>query len=371
MALKVTTQFPGGNVAAVDIRNRDDIPEIRFASDPCGGAEALWFYFRVEESSPDPAKHTKIRITWTMIDNMHGSDQSTLCIPAACAQGGTWMRLKQGEENRNEHGLRELSWYIPHPAPAIDIALCFPYGASELDNALERSRDFWKTADIGISQGGRVIRRVYHDAGAGGNYPSVYMVARLHGGETPASWVLDGLLRHWAQSKKGGYTIWTIPVADVDGAHWGWYGRENFPNDLDRAWSDPPLRAEAVAIRNDILRWKNNGKPILFLDLQAAGGFERDGVYACASGSPDETKWCNVIQNELRSDYAAREFMRIVDRPTRSPGPALCSWVRQALNVPAIRLHIPYAQAAGTVLTQKSYREMGQRIAQAIMRRNG
>lgn len=371
MALKVVTHFPGGNASAIEIRSRDNLPEVRFASDPCGGAEALWFYFRIEEAAPDPAKHTKIRITWTMIDNLYGSDQSTLCIPVACSPGGTWMRLKQGEENRNEDGLRELSWQIPHPAPSTDIALCFPYGITELENALDRARDFWKTAAIGVSQGGRTIRRVYHSAGAGTNYPSVYIVARQHGGETPTSWVLDGLLRHWALNKKGGYSIWTIPIADIDGAEWGWYGRENIPHDLGRAWSDPPTRHEALAIRNDLLRWKSTGKPILVLDLQAADAFEKDGVYAIIGESADETKWGNVIQNELRAEYAARDFNRTKDRPSRSNGPTLSNWVRQHLNVPVVTLRVPYAQAAGNVLTQKSYREIGQRLAQAMLRRNG
>lgn len=370
MGLKITSNFPGGNIAGVDVGERDGIPEVRFASDPCGGAAALWFYFRIEESAPDPVKHTKIRLTWTMIDNIPGSQESTLCIPVATTPGHTWSRLKQGEEKRNEHGLIELSWQIPHPAPSTDVAFCFPYGLAELENAVERSRDFWKTAPIGISQGGRMIQRVYHTAGAGGNHPSVFVIARQHGGETPASWVLDGFLRHWALNKKGGYSVWVIPFVDIDGSEWGWYGRDQGPHDLDRAWNNPPTRHEALVIRNDILRWKALGKPILLLDLQATGAFDKAGVYATASENADETKWCNVIKNELKADYAAPDFVRATTNAPAASGRSFCDWAREALGLPALSLHIPYAQIAGNVLTQKSYREIGQRLAQAIVRRN-
>jgi hypothetical protein len=204
----------------------------------------------------------------------------------------------------------------------------------------------------------------------------VFIIARQHAGETPGSWVLDGLLRHWAVARKGGYVIWALPFADLDGVEWGWYGRENLPHDLDRAWGDPPIRHEALVIRNDLLRWKARVKPILVLDLHAPGAFEKDGVYAYADKSTgptaaDETKWCNVIKNELKTDYASPNFQREDQRPSRFSSPTLVSYVRSQLGIPALNLQIPYSLVAGNVLTQKGYREIGQRIAQAIMRRNG
>ncbi|HMO52765.1 MAG TPA: hypothetical protein PKA21_16785 [Kiritimatiellia bacterium] len=377
MSLSVSTRFPGGNAAGVSIQQRDGYPEIRFASDPCGGAEALWFYFRIEESNPDPERHSKIRLTWTLIDNVTGGDAPAVCVPVSSAPGHTWTRLKQGEESRNAEGLRELSWWLPHPAPSAEVAFCFPYGKPELDNAVEKSRDFWHSAPIGISQGGRTLTRVFNTMGtSSAQQPGVFVIARQHAGETPASWVLDGLLRQWAVNRKGGYVIWTVPLADIDGIEWGWYGRENLPYDLERAWSDPPLRHEALAIRNDVLRWRARCKPILALDLHATGAFEKDGVYAyaSASGEPtaaEETKWCNLIKNELKADYAAPDFQRVDDRLSRSVAPAFVAWIRRELGIAALRIQAPYGQIGGQALTQKSYREIGQRLAQAVMRRNG
>lgn len=372
MTLKISSKFPGGNVAAVVVTERDGLPEVRFASDPCGGAEALWFYFRIEETAPDSARHTKIRLTWTLVDQVYGSEASGPCVPVFSTPGHTWSRLKQAEEIRNEDGLRELSWLLAHPAPVTEVALCFPYGPPELDNALEKARDFWKTVPIGISQGAHQVKRVYHNAQTSGHHPSVFVMARQYGGETPGSWVLDGLLRQWALNRKGGYSLWTLPFADIDGVTWGWFGRGNGPHELGRAWGDAPTRHEARVIQTDLLRWKNHGKPVLLLDLQATRAFEHEGVYAAISEDPEEVKWCNVIKNELKADYAAPVFTRS-DAVALSaiPGTTFAAWARQALGVPVLTLRVPYHQAPTGVLTQKAYREIGQRIALAIQRRNG
>lgn len=378
MSLKVLTRFPGGNAAGIEITRDETIPEVKFASDPCGNPEALWFHFRLEESNPDPQKHTKVRLTWTFIENVSGMSDYATCIPVSQIPGATWSRLKQGEESRTPEGLRQVSWLIPHPSPSVEIAFCFPYTPNDLDLLLNRSKDFWRAGDIGISQDGRNIPRVYNSTGsAGGTQPGIYVIARQYAGETPGSWVLDGFLRQWAQSKRGGYVIWAVPFADIDGVMWGHYGREAFPYDMNRAWGHPPMRHEILAIQNDIARWKKICRPVLALDLHAPGACDKDGVFAYVADEPngplaaDETKWCNVIQNELLSDYAAREFRRTDQRPTRWNTPDFTTFMRQDAGVPTLNLQIPYSQIGGNVLTQKSYREIGQRIAAAVLKRKG
>ena len=378
MTLKVSSRFPGGNAVDIHIGQHDGIPEVRFASDPCGGVEALWFYLKIEETQPDPAKHTKIRLVWNFIENMNGVVDAPTCVPVSMGPGPTWSRLKQGDETRTPDGRRQLSWVIPHPAPWMEIAFCFPYGPSELSATLERAKDYWQSAPIGVSQNGQPITRVSNSVGTpGGSQPGIYIVARQHAGETPGSWVLDGLLRYWSQARKGGYVIWAVPIVDVDGVSWGHYGRDGFPYDLDRAWGSPPARHETALIQNDLIRWKARCRPVLALDLHAPGACERDGVYAYASAetsaatAPDETKWCNVIKTELQAEYAAPEFRRVDQRPHRLTTPSFTTHLRADLNIPALSIQIPYSHSGGTLLTQKHYREIGQRIGQALHRRGG
>ncbi len=375
MALKVSSRFPGGNAVDIQVGQHDGMPEVRFTSDPCGGTEALWFYLKIEESQPDPDKQQKIRVTWNYLENLHGVIDAPTCVPVVMGPGPTWSRLKQGDETRTPDGRRQLSWIIPHPAPSLEIAFCFPYGPSELSSLLDRTKDYWQNASIGVSQSGHAIQRLFNAPGSsGGNHPGIYILARQHAGETPGSWVLDGLIRYWSQARKGGYVIWTVPFVDIDGVMWGHFGRDGFPYDLDRAWCSPSPRHETSIIRNDILRWKSRCKPVLALDLHAPGACDREGVYAYAAAegttSAEESKWCNVIKGELQAGYAATEFRRKDARPHRLPTPSFTDMMRNEFGIPALNIQIPYTHCGNDVLTQKSYREIGQRIGQALHKRN-
>lgn len=377
MTLKVSTRFDGGNAADIEILSGQEIPEIRFASDPCGGKEALWFHFRLEESDPDPARNSKVRITWKYFDSMAGASELPLCIPVSGMPDRTWSRLKQGEESRSQDGMRQLSWLIPHPAPAVEVALCFPYLTSDLDALLERSTEFWNSTPLGLSQNGNRITRVHNTIGIpGSNQPGFYILARQHAGETPGSWVLDGLLRYWSQVKKGGYTIWAIPFVDIDGVKWGHFGPDGFPHDMERSWSNPPLRRETKIVTQDILNWKSRCRPALILDFHSPGVCEREGVFAFSGTESDgtfaeETKWCNVLKHELQSEFAAPNFQRQDSCVSSIAHPPFSHFARNAWGIPALNIQIPYAQAAGNILTQKNYREVGKRIGQAMHRRNG
>ena len=378
MSLKLNSRFPGGNAADVEIVETSPIPEVRFASDPCGGPEALWFCFRLEETAPDPGRHTKVRLVWNHFDNVLGAGDSPCCVPVCQVPGQPWTRLTQGQETRTPDGRRQLTWLVPHPAPTLEIAFCFPYGPADVDATLERGKDYWQAAAIGLSQGGRRIVRLSNAPGTpGGTQPGIYLIARQHSGETPGSWVLDGFLRHLAQIRKAGYVVWAVPLAHIDGVMGGHYGKDGFPYDLNRAWGTPPMRHETLVIRNDVQRWKARCKPLLAIDLHAPGACERDGVYAFVSkdtGNPllaEETKWCNVLQNELQAEFAAPEFKRVANYRSRWETPGFGDFMRNELGVPALSLETPYSQAGGSVLTQKSYREIGRRLALAIMRRHG
>ena len=378
MSLKVVIPSQGGNAADIEIVPGTPIPEIRFASDPCGGPEVMWFHFRLEETAPDPAAQSKVKLTWNYFENVLGASDPADCIPVCLAPGQPWTRLKQGEETRTPDGRRQLSWTIPHPAPWVEFAFSFPYGPSDVDATLDRSKDYWQTAPIGLSQGGRRIVRLFNSPGTpGSTQPGIYLVARQHSGETPGSWVLDGFLRHWAQTHKGAYVIWAVPLANIDGVMQGYYGKDNFPYDLNRAWGTPPMRHETLVIQRDIARWKARCKPILALDLHAPGACERTGVYAYAGKDPasptaaEETKWCNVFQHELQAEFAVPDFKRTMNYPSRWETPDFATYMRTVTGVAALSLEIPYHRIGSDVLTQKSYREIGRRLALAILHRRG
>ena len=189
--------------------------------------------------------------------------------------------------------------------------------------------------------------------------------------------MLDGFLQHLAKSRKGGYVVWAVPFADIDGVAEGAYGKDRYPYDLNRAWSLPAMRHEVHLIQQDMRRWASRCRPILALDLHAPGGCEHAGVYAFAGdeaegpAAVEETKWCNVLQNELQAEFAAAEFRKTAAYASRWATPRFRDFAGKELGLPALTLETPYALVNNAVLTQKSYREIGRRLALGIFRRNG
>ncbi len=376
MSLKINSRIPYGNAADVEIDETGEIPEVRFASDPNGGAEALWFHFRLTETQPEPPRTTKLRLVWRHFDNLAGGTNTAACAPVCQPAGQSWTRLKQGEEVQLPDGRRQVVWYIAHPAPHTDIAFCFPYGPEDVDALIDKSKDYWQRDVIGLSQSAHRIVRLSNGVGTpGGTQPGIYLIARQQAGETPGSWVLDGVLRQLAQVRKAGYIVWAVPLAEIDAVLGGHGGSSRSPFDLNRAWGQPPLRHETRVLRQDLQRWKERCRPILALDLRAPGASERDGVYSAtgnAAADPlaaEETRWANVIQNELKAEFAASEFKRVNATPTDSSTATFYDYLHGELKVPALTLEIPYAMVGSRVLTQKDYREIGRRLTEAILRR--
>ncbi|NLE67371.1 MAG: hypothetical protein GX608_08115 [Lentisphaerae bacterium] len=378
MSLKVLTRIPHGNAAAVEIADGGDMPEVRFAADPHCGAKCLWFLFRLAESDPDPGRQAKVRLVLKHFDNLFGASNTTDFIPVCQPSGQAWTRLKRGEEQRAPDGRIRVAWQIPHPSPWTDIAFCYPYGPADLDAMVGRSKEYWRKDEIGISRYGGSILRLSNTGGAvGSRQPGLFLIAQQNAGETPGSMVADGMLQYFSQVRKSGYTVWAVPIADIDGAMDGDFGRNRPGGALSEAWGEPPGYHEAQVIARDIARWKERCRPALALDFCAPGACDKDGVRcllpddaADAAMAADANKWANAFQNELKAEFAAADFKRAEPAQAAPGATSFAAFMRKAMGVCAFTIEVPYALAGETVLTKKHYREIGQRLAAAFCRRH-
>jgi len=241
---------------------------------------------------------------------------------------------------------------------------------------MRKSKGYWSARPIGLSQEGRLIQRISNTVECPPSMPGLYLIARQHAGETPGSWVLDGMLQHFSRTNESRLHIWTVPLADVGGVERGHYGRGGLSGDLDQAWGDPPLRYETRAIQSDLKEWQNRCQPALVLDLQAGGGSENQGVYCYlprSEGSSatdrDSDKWANVLRIALGDEYVTGDFKRERRARPQAVGVSLEDYIRQSLSISALTLCVPYASCGKTIMTPKQYREVGQRIARAAIQR--
>jgi len=316
-----------------------------------------------------------LTLTLVFIQNLTGCDTPSDLLPVFRGEGQGWNRVRPGRVSSNQ-GQVSVSWTIPYPTTAIEFALCYPYDFEDVKTLMRKSKGYWNTTPIGLSQGGRLIQRISNMAESSPSLPGIYLFARQHAGETPGSWVLDGMLQYFSRTNESRLLAWSVPLADVEGVERGHYGRGDPSGDFDQAWGEFPLRYETRAMQSDLAQWQARCRPALVLDLQAGGGSETQGVYcylpqteATSGATRDSDKWANVLRIALGDEFAAGDFKR--ERLTRpqSGKMSLDDYIRLKLSISALTLCIPYTSCGKTIMTPKQYREVGQCIARAAIQR--
>lgn len=384
MALRILDRFPGGNVRVLKVWRNGNALEVEFAPDPRGGIKTLWFDFRMvegESKAQEPPPET-LALTLRFAGNITGGGTPDALRPVLREKDKNWNRLKAPDEVLSPDGISSLSWRLPYPTEPTEFAFCFPYGKDELDTLLKRSKGYWEEREIGLTREGRILKRVNNDIFKGceacPNPRGLYIVARQHAGETPGSWVLDGMLDAISRAKPVNWCVWAIPFANLDDVLSGAYGKDPYPCDLNRAWAiGRPMRHETLVMQKDIHRWAERCKPELVLDLHAPGACDTRGVLSVGDGKTEGAderdkvngSWANVLEQSLKPDYAADPFV-LPGKNTPSPTMAtLKQFVNEDIGCGALTVEIPYALARSTLLMQRHYREIGQRIARAIIGR--
>lgn len=369
MAIRLLNRFPGANVRVLTMKQAPS-PEVVFTPDPHGGPEALWFYFRIEDPEPPTPVPESLELTLRFFGNHAGADDSELYRPVIREIGKSWNRLRPPVVTRLDDDQPLLHWTIPYPTARIEIAFCHPYGRDELDVMLQRAKGYWREEAIGLTQTGRVLTRLDNRAGGKGKGArGLYLLARQHPGESPGSWILDGMLETLSRARSANWCIWCIPFADLDGVIAGDCGGD-FSGHGGNPRGESPARHEVSVLQSDINRWAIQCRPELIINLRAAGPCECSGIYAPVPPltSPEDERnrqtWTNIMQQALGPEFAAEPFTREVDALA-----CFSEYIQKAPGCCALTIRTPNTSCRDTLMTPKQYREAGRRLAQAILNR--
>jgi hypothetical protein len=275
--LRVGPASVSGNGVVLDVRREGSIWVVEFMSEPRNGTECLWFHL---ESTG--AGNRKIRFEWR---NAHvclgtGSAEAMANVrPVVRLNDGDWERVKEVEVYERPLVGHFLAFETPRACSRAAVSFCYPYALDELASTLEQTASFWEVEPIGLTGKGRQLPRLHAgpDRARRGR-PGAYLVARQHSGETPGSWVLDGILRAVAAEAPPAalrrIEWYVVPFVDLDGAVEGDYGKDAFPIDFNRAWSSMPMRPEVAAIQQDMRSFAEGRARRFVLDLHGPGGGE-------------------------------------------------------------------------------------------------
>ncbi|MGC9467152.1 MAG: hypothetical protein ACP5HS_01045 [Anaerolineae bacterium] len=375
MRFEIDTQIPYGNACDLALNATSSTLEVSFSPDPHGGPETLWFCFRLRRSESEGPEVSNIRLTLKHSYNILGGQYQEAIRPVIRYEGGIWRRLPQGKIEKLPDGRSLIHWTTEVPNQYLDVAYCYPYGMPQVQSLVDETDGFWQVDTIGVSQGARPLIRLSNDYGEEKvARPGLYVMARQHAGETPGSWVLDGFLRAFAALGPEAPLVWAVPLANIDAIERGDYGKDNFPYDLNRAWGRPPMRHEVSVFQRDLGRWRARCRPVLCIDFHAPGGTEPSGVFAYIpdpetdrGGHEIVKRWAAWTSDALTSRYAADDFARVAQYPSRWETPSFRTYAWFQVGVPCITFETSYALAGDRVLRQEDYRNIGERIAQAVV----
>lgn len=361
---RVSRAANSGNGVVHSITWEDGRWVVRFLSEPRTSPQSLWFHLEADNLQGKP-----VRFVWVNADHALGNAGNLGNIrPVMRPFGGGWTRCPSAEVIETADGRRELAFEQTEPCSRVAVAFCFPYGLDHFRLALDETR--LPAPDIiGITGQGRPLPRIRLSEG---NETGIYVTARQHAGETPGSWVLDGLLRALAKEGLGGIDWWIVPFVDLDGVENGDYGKDAHPWDFNRAWEKMPMRPEVLSIQADLRRFAARHPRRLTIDLHAPGHAE-DGLWVFMPRShrpPEQRQASERFVGSLASVFTEVEpskLKRETNYASRWGMDATAtSWVWDNLKgTTAVSVETSYQSLAGRRLDIDGYREIGGRLVSA------
>jgi hypothetical protein len=370
-------KIPYGNGILVGVENKKKWLEVAVTPEALNAPESLWFCFRLKFKNR-PETQNRLRLVVKYFYNSLGGLPAEKINPVTRIAKGDWQRLSAGKTVPLPDGRADAVWETDIIADSMDFAFCFPYGSQEVDGLVKKSKGYFKKDIIGVSPEGRDIVRLSNNYGdENAKLPGIYLVARQHSGETSGSWALHGFLARLAERKAQAMTVWCLPLTNIDGIEKGYYGKDNFPIDINRAWGAPPMRYENLVFQRDIERWAGRSRPLLALDFHSPCGCEADGVYCFipknGKGTADKisSEWSEHFEKSISADFASGEFGKVANYPSRWEEPCLSyyKFMNKFYKIPALSFEFPYSRSMENILEKRNYLEIGGSMADAVLDR--
>ncbi|KWX11713.1 Metallocarboxypeptidase/ M14 family/ Nuclear ATP/GTP-binding protein [Giardia duodenalis assemblage B] len=140
-------------------------------------------------------------------------------------------RYTEAESFTNSKGtFLGFSIRIPRGTTCVQIAFTFPYPLNEISLRMQELRSIYPVVEEQLSNETIMYRIARHP-----DLPILYFSARCHPGETPGSYVLEGILRNLSRLLNW-FEIWIVPAINAEGIRRGHYRTDAAGNDLNRCY---------------------------------------------------------------------------------------------------------------------------------------
>lgn len=266
MPFTVDAAFPGGACKRVLVEG----DQVSFDAPRNGCPQPLWFSLRVRGG-----RGRKLNFVLRNGGECLGAATLTACQPVLKEAGGDWTRLHRPAA-RYDAARGELHFTAAPGSDETYLAFCYPYQLGDLEPWLMAIDEHPHAAvvPLGESEGGHAIWMVgITNQAAPGRKRLVWVTARQHAGETPSSFVVEGLIDELLSDRlaalRDEYAFCLMPMMDVDAVEFGSYGKNRPPVDFNRDWRHNP-HWKAVKLTMEAIRQSAAEHDYcLFLDLHS------------------------------------------------------------------------------------------------------
>jgi murein tripeptide amidase MpaA len=342
--ISVESRFSSGSIEVERARGQGPI-ELRLRDDSAADIRQ-WFHFAVRSDS-DRAR--RIVITNASEATFANGWEGYRAMVQRAGRG--WSRAETSYDG-------STLTIVHEPRSALTRYAYFaPYAPTRLERLLRQVNEQpW----VDVSRvGGSVEGRGIHAVRFGNDEArrTLWLIARQHPGETPASWAMEGLidrLANGADEAVGALLtharVVVVPLMNPDGAELGNHRTSASGVNLNRVWDDPSAEEapEVVAVRAAI---EATGVD-LFFDVHADES-HAFAFAACTEGNPGYTDEIAEAEAAIRFDLAelTPEFLDEPGYDLDEPGEAdlscAANFIGESFGCPAITLELPILDSGG------------------------
>jgi hypothetical protein len=361
--MKITADFPGGNIIVDEIKDS----EIYLHQD-LRTTQEDWFYWCFEVQSPEKCEYsfsfTKSRAI------------GVLGAAVSLDQGTTWKWL--GANNNLENG---FSYKFTGLEKSVRFSFAMPYQESNLNEFILQYSDepLFNHSELGKTKKGRSIDLI--TIGDINSNDVIILTARSHSCEMMASYVLEGIIENILSFHKDylkTHAFLIVPFMDKDGVEDGDQGKARAPHDHNRDFGDKSIHPSVIALKK-LIDKVGIEKIIGYIDIHCPhiSGDSNELIYLAGSSSDKiaaaQVEFCNLLEKHdsplpFKDGYlpfgTAWNVGAGIKYQTGS------SWA--AGHLPnaklATTIEVPYANASGTSVTQKSAKAFGVELGDIITR---
>lgn len=363
--MKITTDFPGGNIVVEEI----DGDVVRLHQD-LRDTDGDWFYWHFEVAE---AKGRTLRFEFTKSPAISGRGPAV-----SLDQGASWQWLNGGETNG-------FLYTFPEAGGPVLFCVTIPYTEENWRRFLADfpSNLHLRTGTLCESRKGRPVEKLICGCLEGKAKHRILVVTRHHCCETMTSLALEGLIA-WVLGDEpasnwfcANVELVVIPFMDKDGVQDGDQGKNRLPRDHNRDYEGESIYPETRALRALVESWSDQRLRI-GLDLHCPWlfGGRNERIYFVGQRSLEIWREQQVFSDLLEKvQKGPLPFYATDDLPygedwnverNFSAGKSCAQWL---CDVPGLRLvstvELPYANARGVEVNAVSARAFGADLGRA------